>query len=238
MFQKELNGYIVFYVNEDNLNKIYKELFIDKSYTLITNKENPFIIDCGSHIGLSMLYFKQQYPKSKLLCFEPDPNHIQCIQQNIMANSIENVELVAKAVSDGERSAKWYRFDSSWGNTINDIWNQSATENQQSSFVETTKLSTFINEPVDFLKLDIEGEETRVINEIKNKLHFIKNIELEFHSTPLTTSYNNLEKMTRLLSYAGFSIQISVKNPHDITDENTIKQSKPVFYQVKAFRIL
>jgi hypothetical protein len=35
----------------------YREICEDEIYKFISNKPNPLIIDCGSNIGLSILYF-------------------------------------------------------------------------------------------------------------------------------------------------------------------------------------
>jgi len=51
------------------------------------------------------------------------------------------------------------------------------------TIVQCLKLSKFIHQQVDLLKLDIEGSELQVINELiqSKKIRFIKNIILEFH---------------------------------------------------------
>src|SRR5690606_3275073 len=40
----------------------YKEIFADNSYRFESENDHPVIIDCGSNIGLSILFFKELYP--------------------------------------------------------------------------------------------------------------------------------------------------------------------------------
>ena len=52
-----------------------KQAVIDQGcYRFVTTKEAPVILDCGANIGLSVIYFKQLYPNSKITAFEPDPD--------------------------------------------------------------------------------------------------------------------------------------------------------------------
>ncbi|HKZ65867.1 MAG TPA: hypothetical protein VJ111_05915, partial [Chitinophagaceae bacterium] len=49
------------------------EMFKEKVYKFTSSKKNPYIIDCGSNIGMSILYFKSLYPEARILGFEADP---------------------------------------------------------------------------------------------------------------------------------------------------------------------
>jgi len=55
-------------------------------------------------------------------------------------------------------------------------------ENNKSYQVETTKLDQYINRPIDFLKIDIEGAEYNVLKSIKSKLGNVRNLFIEYHS--------------------------------------------------------
>jgi hypothetical protein len=51
----------------------YQEIFEEECYSFNASSSYPFIIDCGSNIGLSIIYFKRQYPNARIIGFEPDP---------------------------------------------------------------------------------------------------------------------------------------------------------------------
>ncbi len=50
--------------------------------------------------------------------------------------------------------------------------------------VKTVKLSTYIHKPVDLLKIDTEGAELEILQDLyhtSKKFNLIKNIVLEYH---------------------------------------------------------
>jgi hypothetical protein len=64
-------GFDVRFLDYEALSYLYNEIFIDNSYYFAAENETPYIIDCGSNIGMSILYFKTLYPNSRILAFEP-----------------------------------------------------------------------------------------------------------------------------------------------------------------------
>lgn len=59
----------------------------------------------------------------------------------------------------------------------------------------STRLSSYINGTVDFVKLDIEGSEGAVLNELNGKLHNIGAITLEYHQNLGNLAERRLEKI-------------------------------------------
>lgn len=55
---------------------LFNELFADACYSFRAQTDSPLIFDCGSNIGLSILFFKKLYPKARVIGFEPDPPHV------------------------------------------------------------------------------------------------------------------------------------------------------------------
>src|SRR6516164_4426665 len=49
----------------------YKDEFIQQIYHFESSSTNPLIIDGGSNIGMSILYFKRLYPNARIVGFEP-----------------------------------------------------------------------------------------------------------------------------------------------------------------------
>lgn len=185
---------------------IYKDIFILKEYAFKTNNKAPFIIDCGAHIGISVLFFKKLYPRAKIIVFEPNPRTYKLLKRNVKQNKLSGITLIEGAVSTSGRSINFYtnKNSPSWGDSIViNPWNAKNSKIKVSSY----KLSTYITKPVDLLKLDIEGVESRVLHEIEHKLKYIKEIILEFHGSLVNTS-NNLEKILSLLRLNSFSFEI------------------------------
>src|SRR5688500_10055596 len=62
----------VYYKRPYELLHACREIFVREIYRFETDIRNPVIIDCGSNIGLSVLYFHKSYPGARILAFEPD----------------------------------------------------------------------------------------------------------------------------------------------------------------------
>src|SRR5688500_1422830 len=62
---------------------MYDEIFRNEIYRFVSDSANPFVIDCGANIGISILYFKQVYPACRILAFEPDPAIFTYLSKNI-----------------------------------------------------------------------------------------------------------------------------------------------------------
>jgi FkbM family methyltransferase len=156
---------------------LFNEIFIKQVYFFDTSTDKPFIIDCGSHIGMSILYFKLLYPNAEVLGFEPDPASFRFLKKNIENNNLKDVKLIKKALSNkndkilfyGGRSATSSAFKNRGGNKVIEI--------------EAVKLSNYIERNVDFLKIDVEGAEFGILQDLisKNKLKMINKIVVEYH---------------------------------------------------------
>jgi FkbM family methyltransferase len=199
--KKELLGTKFTYPDQASFDFIYNEVFNKQIYKFISLKPNPVIIDCGANIGLSVLYFKQLYPDSQITAFEPDPNIFAILQSNLLQFDFKNIRLIQHALWDEETEIQFYHDGSDGGriettNTPGNLLTQ----------VKTDKLSKYIDKEVDFLKIDIEGAELKVINEIENKLHLIKHLFIEYHS--FEQENQNLDLILQILKKNGFRYYI------------------------------
>ncbi|MEK7497411.1 MAG: FkbM family methyltransferase [Patescibacteria group bacterium] len=209
---KEISGYKIFYRNEEEFKIIYKQIFADEDYKLSSRTEASFIIDCGSHIGLSILYFKSKYPNADILGFEPNPENFQILQKNIQVNNSTNIKVINAALSNKaektilhtslEKDNPW-----TWGDTlVSDMWEEKITERKIP--IRTVKLSDYINKNVDFMKMDIEGAEKIVLQEISNKLHYINEVVLEYHTPRAVRGLNEYRDIKSLLEKNGFNVHL------------------------------
>lgn len=153
-----------------------EEIFERKIYEFKADTEKPYIIDCGANIGLSVCYFKNLYPKSEILAYEPDPKIFHVLKDNIENLKFENVKLFQKAI--------WINNDGVEFNLEGGFSGRIPKSKEEFNIVkvESQSLRDLLTRDVDFLKIDIEGAENTVIFDIEDKLHLVKNIFIEFHS--------------------------------------------------------
>lgn len=180
----------------------YHEIFEQQVYLFHADSSRPLIIDCGSNIGLSILFFKRCFPAARIIGFEPDPGLFELLQANLNQFGLTDVEVHQKAVLDVPQSVTF----SSQGGSSGHLDDNREGANQVSIPVEAVALHPFITEPVDLLKIDIEGAEFRVLTSLTSHLHLVRRLFVEYHS--MVGKVQELDQLLSLLRNAGFRYYI------------------------------
>ena len=233
----------IFYDNQESLEATIQEIFVDEIYAFKSSQNSPFIIDAGSHIGISTLFFKMQYPHSKIVCFEPDPRSFKLLTKNVQHNKLQNVLLINAALSKQEGTVPFYGEDEqntfdNRGNSIIKNWGMQR-ETSIRQWVQSICLSSYIDQPVDFLKMDIEGAEQGVLEELGDRLHFIKALTIEIHDMQVPDRTNLQENIRTLLKNKGFKLEMIPLNLLEYLPLETaawIQQTHPILSLLKASR--
>jgi FkbM family methyltransferase len=174
---------------------LWREIYAKTPYFFVSTSAHPTILDVGSNIGMAVLYMKHIYPGSRITAFEPDPKAYKVLQENVELNRLNDVNLVNKAVFDHTGFLEWH-FD----NTRPDSLSMSAVA--RASLPDTmripcVRLSEFIGGPVDFVKLDVEGVEGEVLQELceSRKIEQIRQMAIEYHPWSKQTIAAILERL-------------------------------------------
>lgn len=187
---------------------LYETIFVNRDYAFESRTERPLVIDCGSNVGLSVLFQKIEHPGCRVVAFEPDPQTFEVLQGNVKRNGWEDVTLHNKAVHRMAGPIDFYHDPQRPG------WGLMSTEKnrgpQHCRKVEAVLLSDFVQEEVDFLKLDIEGAEAGVLEELaeKQKLRKVREMVMEYHHH-LNGKADGFSKTLRLLEENGFGYEIA-----------------------------
>ncbi len=185
---------------------LFFEIAICREYAFKSEKSTPIIVDCGTHIGLSVLFFKNKYKDAKIYAFEPSQENLTLLQKNIENNHIQNVEVIHAAVGQSDGEMTLYTAgptQPSWGNSLNRPANISSHTREEK--VSVVRLSRYLNQEVDFVKMDIEGAEVDVFAEINEKLRQVKEFVVEIHNDP--HSVDRLTPIVDVLRRNGFQVQ-------------------------------
>jgi FkbM family methyltransferase len=205
---ESIRGLKVSFFKYSQFASMFSEIFINQTY-LVKKKRQARIIDCGSNIGISVLFFKYHFPDAKVICFEPEPMSFAMLKQNVEQNKLKNVRLVNAAVSNKSETLTFYGDASEKGSTSatlqKELLASSAIEEMK---VKAVKLSEFITERVDLLKLDIEGAENKVVSELvsSGKISKVDQIIMEYHVD--RANENSLGSIISMLEKAGFNTVI------------------------------
>jgi len=183
------------------------EIFVNEDYLFEFEGDSPKILDVGTHIGLAIYFFKSIFPAARIIGFEPNPQVREIAEENIKNCGFENVSIMPYAISDTEQSVTFHiaQKDSMASSLLPRDRNG---EKYEAIEVECRKLSAWLNEPVDFLKLDIEGEEDRVLNECRGKLRLVHHIFCEYHQGD-GLAQKRFGEILGLLDSEGFEFHVS-----------------------------
>lgn len=205
---------------------LYKDIFIHRIYHFEAQRADPLILDCGSNIGMSILYFMHIYPQARIIGFEPDPAIFPYLHENIARNGCEDVQLVKAALAAQEGTLTFYS-DGKYGSCLAEHLPADIPEGWTWHEVPCVRLRDYLAEPVDFLKMNIEGAEYEVLADSEDCLRQVREMVIEYHHLPGLP--RKLHEILALLDQQGFEYLINdfdsktnsgVRPPFHLTPES------------------
>lgn len=192
------------------------EILLNEDYYFDSDSESPTIIDGGAHMGMAIYYFKTLYPNARITAFEPEPALRAMAEANVARNGYKDVSVLPYALAGVQESATFYVSDTwSMAGSLSDRRAQLGDGVREIS-VECVPLSDYLDGPVDFLKLDIEGAEDEVLEDAAPKIHNVRHLFCEFHGGGGLAS-GRLAKILEILEAAGFDAQIAKSHNYQET---------------------
>lgn len=198
-----------------------KEIFVDDIYDQQL-PENAYIIDCGAHIGMSVIYLKSICPNARIVCFEPDQKNYELLKKNISSHQLKTIDARNEAVWNENTSLDFIQ-EASMGSKIG----SNHTANTVS--VKAIRLKDYLNERIDFLKLDIEGAEYKVLKDIADNLQLVSKLFIEYHGK--FSQNNEMLEIFSIIQNAGF--QFYIKEATSVYDQPFLRKTSPVDYDVQ-----
>jgi FkbM family methyltransferase len=211
----DLLGYRVRFSSEGILRELFREIFVNGIYMFQCRTDEPTIVDCGSNIGMSILFFKRLYPKCRIIAFEPDPYTFEILSENVSRNALTNVELHQCALAEHDTTITLYRPDVENGSSLRMNTISPRSGMSRSLSVPAKRLSTFLPpHEVDLLKIDIEGAELAVVRELttQGSIRRVRRIHLEYHHH-LNADEDQLASMLHFVEVNNFGYQLRAAGP-------------------------
>jgi FkbM family methyltransferase len=132
--------------------EVLEEIFVDEIYALDFPSQVATIVDLGSNVGVSALYFKTLHPSARVLAVEPNPALLGRLRRNL--GELDGVVVASVAVTEREGEARLQVPSGSWSGRLGE---------GRGYPVPTVTLNRLLAEhglpTVDLLKFDIEGAE-------------------------------------------------------------------------------
>lgn len=157
----ELPGYpdsILLRRNSSDFDVLY-EIMFRKEYEFRSDLDfvPKVIVDCGANIGLASLFFKNKYPKARVISIEPDADNFKLLSENMKNKD----NLLHAAIWNTDTSLEVLdESAASWGYEFVETKNSSNTAVKAYSMKSV--MEKFQLDYIDILKLDVEGSEKEI----------------------------------------------------------------------------
>ena len=178
-------------------------------------KKNPVILDGGANIGISAIHYKRLFPAAVITSFEPDPRACELLRRNLVANQIQDVEVVEKALwtSNGRTSFFSEGADANRVARPDEMKHLTSLTPVAKQFdVETVRLADYLaRTKYDLVKLDIESAEAAVIVDCGDTLRNVDNMVIEFHLT--NSRPGDLARTLKALADQQFNVSLCSYGP-------------------------
>lgn len=212
-----IEGLTVAYTDEASLRTARKDIFEQRIYHFEPATPSPLIIDGGAHVGMAAMYWKWVMPAARIVCFEPDGGIAALLRKNLSVNGLTGVEVIEAGLAAAAGEAAFCADGSDGGRLVTEAGGDADWR------VPTVRLSDHVREPVELLKLNIEGQEWPVLSDLEQagRLGLVRRIILEYHGWPV--GRQSLGDILNLLDRAGYRYIV-----HDF-DRETNPATKPPF---------
>ena len=215
--EAQVLDYRVKYLNRASFRIALWEIFFKGEYRFTARTEAPVIVDCGANIGLATLFFKHFYPQARITAFEADPNIADVLKANIANNNLRDVEVQNLMLANTEGESTFFVANDPAGSLMGSA-NPNRVFDHREVTVPAARLSRFIKGPVDFLKLDVEGSEFDVLEDLieTGSLSQIASMVIEYHHK-IGSSPSRLSRFLGTLEDHGYEYQIGAVGCDPIT---------------------
>lgn len=184
---------------------------ISRRFFYVEAKSACSILDIGAYSGIYSITAALANKKSVIRAFEPNPEILELTRKNFEINSMSNrVSLMPFALGNSNGSAKLYFNPSGWENATASL---NAKGGKHIEVTVSTIDDVLDGNPVDLIKIDVEGFESTVFAGGKKSLG-------EFHPLILSEilSPKDLQSQFEVLSSFGYQFPIQVSTNPNSTD--------------------
>lgn len=168
-----IGGKVLRYADLHSFYHQARQIFGERLYDFRCGVPAPRILDCGAHIGLASLFFKEQFPAARIEAFEADAELADTCRKNLAAFGVD-VGVVQAAVWTHDRGVSFATTHDDAGHVV---------AGSGGDAVPSLRLKTLLEaERVDFLKLDVEGAEFDLIADCGDSLDNVDRLVIEVHA--------------------------------------------------------
>lgn len=169
-------GRMVEYIDACTLLEMLQEIFVSKCYLFTPKGRFPRILDCGANVGISVLFFKTVFPDAHVTALEADPDIFGVLKRNVAEFGFQDVTLLNSAAWT-DSSGMTFRKEGGLSGRI-----PLPGDTGEMIKVSSVRLHELLSEPIDLLKVDVEGAETAILADCRQSLEKVSHLFVEYHS--------------------------------------------------------
>jgi len=206
-----INNLTIFYPHFNDAIILIYEIFVLNEYDKFDYRDK-IIIDIGGYIGDSALYFVTKGAK-KVYVYEPDLECFKLLKENIRINNSEEKIIAFNTGVSDERKKQTFYITKSKG-TSGTFASEYLSENLiiEKKDIELIPFKDIIKGTIDILKIDCEGCEYKILENILQNNFFEKINEGIIIETHNIDSKRNSDYARSLIKKIGFKKIYSFKN--------------------------
>lgn len=158
-------------------------------------------IDVGANVGAYSLWARQL--GASVIAVEADPTVVERLRRNLVLNSVQDIEIVEKALSNQEGNIEFTVGMDATGH----IASGSRSDSERTQTVAAITLDQLLGErTVTGIKIDVEGAEALVLKGAEKALgeHRIRAIQLEWNAQASANWGTDRADVADLLSSHGY----------------------------------
>lgn len=167
----KITGYDEDYILQtiEKTGQFYEQALLDEWTPLLGSPK--VILDIGANLGNHTLYWATKLDVKKIFSFEPFPANYACLRKNVKNNGLDVVEAVQFAVGDKCSKAHVNSFDPDNYGATSFEYAETSEQDDDIRVVTIDSVRDMLGiQNVDFVKIDTEGFELRVLNGMKHIL--------------------------------------------------------------------
>lgn len=161
---------------------VLRQVFLSEEYAWNLPAAPKVIVDGGSNVGITAVFFANRYPEAKIIAIEPEARNFELLRRNVAAYPLiipvcgalwhENGSV--DVVDPGEGN---------WGYRTEEgtVAQGKALRGAVRAFTMDCLMAEYGLERIDLLKIDIEGAEKELFSHANGWLSKVETILMELH---------------------------------------------------------
>ena len=149
----------------------FLEIFAADCYGLRRLTPRARVVDAGANIGVFTLCALWRQPGAQVVAIEPDPANLEYLRRNVAPWTAGQVQIVPAALGLRPGTTRLDGAES-------DALRTGAAGGRE---VDVRALEPYLREPVDLLKMDIEGAECDALRSAGDGLRRVRRVVFEHH---------------------------------------------------------